>query len=179
MRILAPTIMHSGSHALWYGILNDWKHRDIHPYPVYTEALEENACLIGHLTDKHMNHWKSWLGMEVVIMPMRHPAKVLESHYARLEYDQRWIMWFNQNWLNAMWIEEHHAPYYIHIDQPELRDRELAIINDELGLSLEHDWAINGKMGCKEGTHATKLREDLVHICPEAYVRYYEETLDA
>lgn len=178
MRILAPTIMHSGSHALWYGILKDWMHRDVHPYKEYNPELETNACLIGHLTDKQMLRWKSWFGKEVCITMLRHPSRVLASHYIRGECDDRWLMWYNQCWLNHMWLEDHYKPHTIHIDVPELRDHQLALINDELDLSLEFNWPMNGKMGCT-GNEIKPVDDMFLQKTPQAYIDYYERVRDA
>lgn len=169
--------MHSGSHTIWHGVFEGWKHRD--PPRIYNpseDSVDGQSILIGHTYDKMMLSWKNWLGRFPVVMPMRHPTKVLTSHLVRGEHDMRWLMWYNQNWLNTMWIEEHYTPYYIHVDRPDLREKQLAIINDELDLELEHDWHIGPDMGCKYNTHG-KIDDMHRQQTPQAYIQFYEETL--
>jgi hypothetical protein len=165
--------MHTGSHTLWYGILKDWVARDIGPNRTY----EDGEVVIGHLTDKNMVNWRAWFGEQPLLIPLRHPAKALSSHFKRNEQNPFWMTWFAQQWCNLIEIESHY-PYYIHIDIPELRDQELAKINDELGLNLSHDWAINEAMGCKHGGESEPLQHHLVSMVPDSFIRFYEETLN-
>jgi hypothetical protein len=170
--------MHSGSHALWYGIF-----RHHHPVecPKPGHVVPESCILLDHITDQaYESKWKGWIaeGHPIVTM-MRHPARCMASHIARNEVDTRWMMWYASQWMNHMELWREHTPYVIHLDQPELRDRQLQIINDELGTNLNYDWRISQRMGCKHNTHDKKVDEVLKRMIPQRFNEYYEETVDA
>lgn len=172
--------MHTGSHALWHGIFKDWARRDPPRYPTDSEdSVGGKSILIGHITDSQWDTWNRWMdkGYPVVTM-MRHPALALASHFKRNEIDFRWMLWYANQWINHQMMYRRRHPYIIHLDQPELRDAQIRLINDELGLDLKYNWPINEKMGCVHGTHGDKPDPMHVAMIPRSFIEYYERTVE-
>lgn len=181
MIILCPTMMHSGSHALWYGVMKSC-------HPIELEAVKQgkiptydkdHGIILNHVLDSHMAQWESLIKEgHPIVTTMRHPTRILSSHMKRNEIDTRWMLWYAQQQANHAKLYRYNKPYLIHVDQPELRDKQIQSINKDLGLNLEHTWEISLEMGCKSNTHG-KLDEIHSRMTPKAYIEYYEETVNA
>lgn len=76
---------------------------------------------------------------DVIIIPLRHPARVRNSWYRRGKFKDkvnphRW----RHCWDVMMAIED---AYYVHVDLPRIREAELKVLEDVLRVSLDHDWS--------------------------------------
>lgn len=105
-------------------------------------------ALIPEATHRHPGphgHHGDWPELlehaDAVICPMRHPLLVAQSWRKRgKSLEDREL---ESYWRMQVDVVDKHKPYYICLDKPDLRDDQVRLINDVLGLDLDPgDWPV-------------------------------------
>lgn len=129
--IVLPTIPGSGTHLMRDHILAGIETYCRHPYP------EEIDGLIDKLNE-------GWL----CVVPVR-PFEDIAATWARRGRDPDGF----GGWTLAQWYQVQQdlvAPYdpiLINITEPDLRDAQLEILEDKIGVKLPHDWPVVSEDG--------------------------------
>lgn len=139
MIILLPTIKHTGSHFVLRQLLKDFVRIDLKGAEDFIETFGEfgdknNGVIFDHLFPHKRSLWNKFLDKYPIIMPLRNRHEVWKSWCSRSDEPDREL--FNQMW----WIMEDidkHNPFYINIDNPDIRDSQLSDINLNLKLNLD------------------------------------------
>lgn len=178
MIIISPSVKHCGHHFLRYRILEPY----FTGWPPHTQIPYEdkNYCLYGHFEHNNTNNfntlWNNYGGMTTAVIPLRHPARVLESYRRRStvqsregEFMQEWryMMDITQNFKDVWWF---------HLDDNDLREEQAhAIQFDLLGQAVDIDWSVNKKTGSKKDTHDLTITNELLKDIPQSFIDFYEE----
>ena len=167
MIIVLPTIMHTGTFLLIDDVFKWFKHIGCAQEP-------EGDCVIHcHTTNSFFYEVASCMDKHPVVSPIRHPARVLESFKRRNHLNYRV---FREQFGCMADLVEGRDVFYIHIDEPDLRDAELARINNELGLKLKTDWPL---VNCVGKTHDIKLTKEMMDEIPQWIMDFYHLTYEA
>ena len=105
-----------------------------------------------------------------VIVPLRHPRRILESFNRR----DKPISNYHQQWKHMLMLPVY-KPVYVHVDNKRSRNRQVKAIGKLLNMELSTAWPLSERSGSKYGTHDIPLKD-----CPEApqeYIDFYENTL--
>lgn len=145
--ILVPTIPSTGTHFM----------RD--------HLLVNEQKVVDHIWPADMDRWADRMqGIKSIIVPLRHPWKVALSWKARESSGRPPVIDLPMWWRNLVGRIDPVRPYYLPIDQVELRDSCLENINVNLDLELRTDWPIVRQKDGKAGS-----RYDVVGLTSEEY----------
>lgn len=145
--ILVPTIPSTGTHFM----------RD--------HLLEYEHKFVEHIWPDQMDRWADRMqGTKSIIVPLRHPSKVALSWKAREHFGRPPVMDLPMWWRRLVGMIDPARPYYLPIDQVELRDSCLEHINKNLALELRTDWRI-----VREKNSEAAGRLDVVGLTSEEY----------
>jgi hypothetical protein len=135
--VLMPSIMGTGTRVVLDDIFKE--NRLFHSTNFWKDAACENIVVYGHVRFKeHLTMWKNLLDKDYyVVVPLRHPARVLESNLRKGLYTDR----FNYQW--NIFIDEidKYKPTYIHVDK-DIRYKEVEKISKDLDIELGNEWNI-------------------------------------
>lgn len=127
-----------------------------------------------HLLDRHVEFIKKELSKQnrkkysAIVVPLRHPARVKRSFEKR-----GWpIETYYEQWDNLIEVVAPLNPFYLHIDQEDDREFELAELQKLLpDYELPGDWPVVHRV-----TDSHEYPIDQVEDVPERYVEFYEST---
>jgi hypothetical protein len=152
--ITVPSIMHSGTRLLRNVILKDIEVNGFHTYEM----------------DK-------FTGEGLVISPLRHPRRIAKSFKDRERKGVKWP--YSKENLDYQWdcmLEiDKYNPFYVHIDH-EIRDLEIDLISDKIGVKLEKNWTVSKESGAQLSNHDIDL--DQCPEVPQYQVDFYFKTIE-
>lgn len=147
--IVIASVMHTGTHLV---------------KNLFNEGRIEQC----HFTDKKMNKMNKLVAKaNLIVVPLRHPARCLESFRRR----GRAYGLYLQQWDNL--IENPPKAYYVHIDDLDRRDADIARFEHLIHVPV--DWNPSLASGAKRGTHNLEITNALLHDVPQDYIDFYME----
>lgn len=156
-KVIVPTIMHSGSRIL----------RD--------RVLEGVGMVAFHLTECDRFHVELQRGP--IFTSLRHPALIWESFKRRAAKRNRSRYPYNQETFDWQWREmidriSKLKPFYLHVDAPDIREKQVERMEAELGRELSKDFSYSP--GPKDGFTGTHdLNPDDLEPVSQEYVDFY------
>lgn len=167
MIVCLPTIMHTGTQLMVYGLFKEFTQAKPDTY----WKFDGDIIVYKHVGKDLYGDWFGLLRNPIVV-PLRHPARVLESFQRR----GRNIEHYLEQW--EVMINEVHRlnPMYIHIDS-NIRDSQVNAISKVIGKDLNIDWSevIRGRPGT-EGTHNMELPGRMPELIPQHFIDFYQDT---
>jgi hypothetical protein len=144
MIILLPTVKHTGSHFVLNQLLKDFIRIDLKNAKKQICEIEKDGCFNGvvfdHLFPHKMKLWEKLFEKHRAIIPIRNKHEVWKSWRKRSNEPDRDL--FDQMWEIVENLDKY-DPFYINIDNQEIRDKQLDFINKELKLKLNADgWPV-------------------------------------
>lgn len=119
--ILVLSIPHTGTHFVRDHLLADYECEALHIWPDQREIWFERM-----------------LTVDKVIVPIRHPIEVAKSWKRRGKNPQELPTW----WRLLTGVVDPAKPRYLALDQPGVRNWQLADINLNFDLDLKTDWPV-------------------------------------
>ena len=112
-------------------------------------------------------------GEIVIVVPIRHPARVYESFLGR----NKTIKEFTEQWINMIKYIHPLNPWYIHMDLDD-KYKDLARLEKFLDYKFPlldgiYDWEV---INTKAGTYKKPLEEFSFENIPQEYIDFYEST---
>lgn len=110
-----------------------------------------------HIDENQSEYLPRWMESHCAVVPMRHPASVIESWLAR---DKPFEPLLTQ-WQILKTMVDPADPIYLPLDVPD-RDRWLSELNCKLGLELQTDWPVImscGKSAVLSDVHRAAVAE--------------------
>lgn len=144
--ILVASVMHTGTHLMMH-LLEDHQTFQCHFKNVHTGRLV-HALRRAKLT----------------VIPLRHPARCLASFRSR----NRKYNFFTEQWDNM--LKHNLDAHYIHIDDPDRRDEDIANIPLNLGTV---DWRPSITTGMKMHNHNLVITDEMLAEIPQQYIDFY------
>ena len=157
--IFIPSIRHSGTHVLFDGILDrkkncgptrKWQIKHAHP-DVAGDVVYYPA--------------------DVVVSPLRHPARIAASWSRYDKIGQHYRVNDFQDHVDRF-IKYYHpvVTHYIHVDDPDIRDRQVEELGDALGLHLV------GRFDRAYASVHKTINIDLAQcpVVPDEFIEFYE-----
>ena len=149
MKILLPTIIHTGTTLCDRYIFRDFENHKRHVTSGNIELIFKDLATYD---------------FDAIVVPLRHPTKVLRSYKAK---GFPTLEMFHEQWNNMINIISTLDPFYLHIDCEE-RDLELQAISDCLNVDLPNEWPV---------LNATAIPYELpITGIPEEFVEFYNST---
>lgn len=172
--------MHSGTHILRYDIFKDFQELGM-------EYDDETDYIIGsHFTDFAHGHINEWINkVDYVVVPMRHPARILQSFKKRgrrihpsepmpnpLEVPGTD---FHSQWENLKYYHGIKKIHYIHIDDFDNRDAQVQKLGKLIDRELKPEWPLEEgkKSNSVHGTHALEVTQELEDQVPQWVLDFY------
>jgi hypothetical protein len=171
MKVVVPSVMHSGTHVLRYKILRAF-FKD-----------NEDTCLFNanskhEMVGFHVDELYRFIeDMDSqVIVPMRHPRRIAKSWKSRERIPARTPYCAENLYSQLEQLQDldKYNPMYVHIDMPEIRDKQVQELGALLGLDLHYDWVPDRESGSVAGNWDIEIEQ-----CPEVpqkYIDWYYET---
>lgn len=132
MIILLPTVKHTGSHFCLKQLLKGFVPIQLKTAKKDIKLLSGDMVVFDHLYKHKMRLWRDLLKEYPAIVPLRNKKAVMESWMSRGEdledFHEQWAM------LKSIVCKR---VYFINIDDPLMRERQLETINFDLGLNLD------------------------------------------
>lgn len=175
MMICVPTIMHSGTHTLRYEILKeegDGKNKDNWNFMgsgPSARDCEVSTILGGHLNNSMMDKWEDAFKEFPVFTCLRHPVRIAETFRRR----GKCIRHLNEMWMNMIEVVDKYDPFYIHVDDKQVRDAQVKLMGEILGLPLKTNWPINKDTNSITGTHDFDISD--TKDVPQEFIDFYYE----
>jgi len=173
--VICPSVQHTGHNFMVRRIFEPYyiPHPPNRPLP----DDDRNYMLTGHFNDNHNFDWNGLSQKFPVYMPLRHPARVLESFMRRNTVASSEAA-FRSHW-RAMMAFVKQCPtkiYYLHLDSA-LRCHQAGSILKSLDINDKTvDWSVTEETGSKQGTHDLELTGELIKRVPKFFIDFYEET---
>jgi hypothetical protein len=171
IRVVVPSVMHSGTHVLRYKILRAF-FKDNEDTCLFN-ANTKNELVWFHVDQEH-RHVECQ--DSIVVIPMRHPRRIAKSWKSRERTPARRP--YNEENLYSQLSQQmdldKYNPLYVHIDMPEIRDKQVQELSELLGLDLHYDWVPDRVSGSIAGNWDAKIEQ-----CPEVpgvYIEWYYKT---
>ena len=125
--VVLPTVPGTGTHLMRDHILAGQNVYARHPYPEEVEKIIDKLSTPG----------------SICVVPVRRYEEVAAT-WSRSGRDMDGFGgWTLQQWYQVLFgIIEPFDPIFISIDEPDMRDIQLERLEDQLGVSLPHDWPI-------------------------------------
>lgn len=144
MNVIVPSIPHTGSHTVFYALL---------------DFLSDDRKLFLHCESENMGRIRVLLETHTPVMPMRDPVSVARTWKGRgKSLSELWPIW------DTAKNEIHKAnPIYIPVDCLS-RDLALDAAENRLGASIRRDWPVVRSQGLRadlteeEAAQANKYR---------------------
>jgi hypothetical protein len=178
LEICAPTMMHSGTHILRFCILKGFYKMEPNG-PHLFNGQTENKMHVFHLNhDQFPAEYISMMQSIPVFTSLRHPYRIWQSYVKRSERDrinyrhEKFIL----QWRRLIDLVAPNNPHYVHVDAPEIRDKQVEEMGESLGLELGYDWTVDAKSGSVAGTHQIDVRDD--KRVPQEFIDFYYETMN-
>ena len=67
-------------------------------------------------------------------------------------------------------------PMYVHVDAPEVRDKQVQKMAEKTGLPLKYTWEVNPWSGSVHNNHSIDVRED--KRVPQEFIDFYYQTMN-
>ena len=177
--VIAPSVKHCGHHFIMEQIFKP----EYTPTPPYGTPIG-NTVFTGHFEECNgfNNMWFILGERYKIYIPLRHPARVLESIRRRGLRQVNFHSEFFMQWSTMMncinhWSIHGKKVMYIHLDDYELRTKQAASILDDLDMSHKYnsiDWSVNGKNGSRQNTHDLDINDELLVDVPKYFIDFYE-----
>lgn len=182
--VLCPSVKHCGHHFMRHRIFEPLGYVATPPDQLSAAIFDrvDKIVAMGHYEDtRNFNRlWRLLGGSAAVYVPLRHPARVLESCNRKGVLNSDYAV-FHAQWSAMM----HSVPffrevYWLHLDEPNIRYLQA----DRILQSLEAlpdftvDWTVNEESGAKSGTHDLVLTEELLAKVPKGFIQFYYETME-
>lgn len=179
--VICPSVKHCGHNFMMEQIFRPHYKPTPPDYPdvgptVFTGHFEET---------RNFNHiWATFGGVYPIFIPLRHPARVLESFRRRGLKQVKFQPGFYFQWYTMMTLVDYWEGlgseiHYLHLDDNDLRYKQAFNILSVLGIEdkfHEIDWGINARNGCKSKTHNLEITDELTHEIPDQMIDFYYET---
>jgi hypothetical protein len=137
MKILIPTVPHTGTHLL----SSFFEKAGFESVPAHMNAKPEKSVTTTHIdTQVRFNHVLGLMNEFNTVIPIRHPYLVAESWIRREQPLNRMLAAYRR--LPAMYEA---GAMFVPVDVPE-RDTYIKKVNKALGINLKPDWGtvVNG-----------------------------------
>jgi hypothetical protein len=172
MKVIVPSVMHSGTHVVRYKILRAF-FKDNEDTCLFN-ANTKNEMIGFHVDQAY--RFQRELQEGFVVIPMRHPRRIAKSWRSRERTPARRP--YNTDNLYSQLdqlIELHkYDPFYIHIDVPEIREQQVQELGELLNLDLFYDFVPDRESGSIAGNWNVDL--DNCPEVPDKYIQHYENT---
>jgi hypothetical protein len=109
----------------------------------------------------------------VIIVPMRHPARVKHSWDRRGKLDGKMAWRYDAMWEAMEHFINEASPFFVHVDQPAARERQIDDLSGVLGVQLENDWRPFGD----SQSHNIQITDDMMFGVDPRHVDLYWRTL--
>ena len=164
MLVCVPTIMHTGTHFIIEELLKDFKYSSLLHNQVIPDLIpnDDTKCFLHVNDDFHVKNRGDFLSSVTLIVPLRHPHRVLKSFIHR----GRELSAYKEQWDNMINLVAPLNPMYLHIDN-DIRDEQLALINKTLGKEFHTDWRV---IYSAAGTTEMKVDDS---VPPKEYIDFY------
>lgn len=170
IHVTVPSVMHSGTHVVRYKILRAF-FKD-------NEDCLFNGNSKNELTGFHVDQMYRFMDKMQghIVVPMRHPRRIAKSFQSRARMPARRP--YNEEnlyeQLTLLQEVDKYNPMYIHIDIPEVRDKQVQAVSEALGLDLEYNWEPSRESGAVAGNHDVRI-EDCPQV-PQIFIQHYYKT---
>lgn len=162
--------MHTGTHFCRHGLFSEFARAN-----AGEDSPDENVIVNVHVMphDVERLHKELARGEAIIVVPLRHPARVYHSFLNRGKTKEMFI----EQWDNMMNIIAPHKPFYIHLDLPERR-QEVDVIEQAIGMKLpvsdsEEEWKV---FNSRASSYNMSLDEFPTDEIPSKYIDFYEST---
>ena len=135
MIVVVASVHHTGTHFVVDELFKGWRHYAM-SYGNIKGPIGDGVTRI-HIDKDQSIYLPRWMEHQPLVVPMRHPASVVESWLAR----DKPIEPLLPQWEMLKTMVDPARPIYLPLDVPD-RDRWLGELNGKLGLKLQTDWPV-------------------------------------
>jgi hypothetical protein len=178
IEICVPTMMQSGTHLLRFEILRRF-HKGNPTALHYFDGETDNRSFVFHLHEPEYQYiYQSMMEQLPVFTSLRHPYRMWQSYLRRQTKDRmnHTIDLFNLQWNRQINVTAKYNPMYVHVDNEEIRDKQVDEMGKFLNLPLKTNWPVNNHSGSVHGMHKVKIQQDK-RISKE-FIDFYYETMN-
>ena len=168
MIIVVPSVHHTGTKFVYRYLLSDEKGWEfVVPNPDTKSAYlnadgtprKGNKGKVRiHIDKPLMPRVHAWMKEFPSIVPLRHPRAVAQS-WKNKQKDLRWL---GEQWEFLKREVDSYDPYYLPLNDSELRNDYLNDINNELDIDVDYNWPVICK-GADEFKELTNQDEELIY----------------